>query len=383
MADEKLNGAAEPEERPKSLREIAEESYNEVDKEVDGAETPPETSDERVRDSLGRFVSKEPGEATPEGVQPQIPAEGPGTQEGQTQPPETVSSSQAPQHWSAEDRALFEEQTPEARAFLLRRHQDMERDYQSKVQASAQAIQFVDQIAPIFNDPSMQAMLYIDDQPVTPARAIAQWASFHRRAMNPDPYERATLLVELAQRMRLDPAAVFGQTATHQPDPNLPDDPAIRYFADQFGRTINDVQALRGELQQLRQQDTERQSAEAVQVSRWAIDTFADEKDQQGNPLHPHFDAVLPEIMELYRANPDRDLKEAYETAVWMKPEIRQSLLAGQRNSADQQRLNQRASQAARSNVRGRTSPVTTKDSGDEPKSLRATIASSADEVGF
>jgi hypothetical protein len=204
--------------------------------------------------------------------------------------------------------------------------------------------------------------------------------------MSKDPNERVGLLREMAQRMQLDPAAVFGQG--NQPVNGLSEedmkDPAIRYFVDHVGKTAQEVQALRNQLQDLNRQQSERQSQESLRVIGWGIDTFADEKDAQGKPLHPHFDTVLPQVIELFQANPNRDLREAYETAVWMHPQLRQSLIQSERQSVEQRQANERAARAARGNLRGRTSPVEKPSSaGDAPKGLRATIAAAADEVGL
>jgi hypothetical protein len=204
--------------------------------------------------------------------------------------------------------------------------------------------------------------------------------------MSKDPNERVGLLKEMAQRMQLDPAAVFGQG--NQPVNGLSEedmkDPAIRYFVDHVGKTAQEVQALRGQLQDLNRQQSERASQESLRVIGWGIDTFADEKDATGKLAHPHFDAVLPQMIELYSANPNRDLHEAYNTAVWMNPQLRQTLIQNERQSVEQRQANERAAKAARGNVRGRTSPVEkpTADT-DKPKGLRATIAAAADEVGL
>jgi hypothetical protein len=186
--------------------------------------------------------------------------------------------------------------------------------------------------------------------------------------------------------MGLDPAAT-GQMSRSGLAGQLSEedlkDPAIRYFADHLGKTFNDVQLLRNELHQMRQQDTARQTAEVQRVTRWGIDSYAEEKDQQGNLLHPHFDAVLPQIIELFRANPERDIREAYDTAVWMVPSVRDGLLTAAQNAKQQQQANQRARQAVRSNVRGVTSPVTKPQPTQGPKGLRAAIEASADEIGI
>jgi hypothetical protein len=264
----------------------------------------------------------------------------------------------------------------------------MERDYQSKVQANASAVQFTQAVAPVFEHPSVNEALvdYQTGGRVHPVDAIKQWAAFHVRAMSKDPNERAGLLRELTQRLQLDPAVVFGQsnqsgTALSEEDMK---DPAIRYFADHVGKTSKDLQALRDQLQDISRQQSERASQESLRVIGWGIDQFADEKDAQGNLLHPHFDAVLPQVIELFQANPQRDLKEAYEAAVWMNPQLRSSLIQQERQSVEQKAANERAAKAARMNVRGRTSPVGKPPAnGDQPKGLRAIISAAADEVGL
>src|SRR6188768_1431388 len=126
------NGAAPAAEPRRSLREVAEAAYDEVvelsgDDDGDSGETSQQSVDTggRQRDEYGRFVKTESGEAA---------AETPPSPEDETTPvtepphpaPETGVAVQAPANWSAEDRAVFEKQTPEGKAFLLRRHSEME-----------------------------------------------------------------------------------------------------------------------------------------------------------------------------------------------------------------------------------------------------------------
>ena len=376
-------------EAPKSLRQIAEEAWDEVENEADddlpasGQEPPGEPrtgQDGRSRDSLGRFTSGEQSQDPAPGTQPIQAPEGVAA----IQPPATGSSNEPPQHWSAEDKALFAKQTPEAKAFLLRRHGEMERDYQGKVQQSATAVQFTQALAPVFEEPRMKASLAdVEGKPLHPVHAIQQWAAFHLRAMDPNPQVRLGLLQELAQRMQLNPAALGNSPPQGLSEQDMAD-PAIRYFVDHVGRTVQEVQALRGELNTFKASEQERQNEAVLRTTRQGIDSFADAKDPQGNKLYPHFDAVLPQLIELFRVDPNRDLKEAYETAVWMAPTVRQGLLQQEKSREEQKRQNGRASQAVRGNIRGRTSPVSKPDTnGAGPKSLRETIAAAADEVGF
>jgi hypothetical protein len=380
------NGA-EPAAKP-SLREVAEAAYDQLTTD-DGGEPQAEPAGQgtQPRDNLGRFAPKsaQPGEA--DGAQKPAPA--PTEKSPSEAPPEHPApeaagrSSEPPAHWSAADRELFAKQTPEAQAFLLRRHGEMERDYTQKTQASAQAVGFVQTVAPIFQDPLIAGSLQAAG--ASPSDAIAQWAGFHRRAMDPNPEVRFALLQELAQRMQVDPAAIA--TSRSGPAPQLSEqdlkDPAIKFFADHIGRTASEVQALRQQLQSMQQQAVTQQQAEALKVSRWSIDTFADEKGPDGKLLRPDFDQLIDTIAELYKANPERDLKEAYETARWMNPATRESLIATERQSVEQREANKRAAQAVRSNVRGLTSPVSKPPEQGGKKSLRETLERAADEVGY
>ena len=144
------------------------------------------------------------------------------------------------------------------------------------------------------------------------------------------------------------------------------------------------MQALRAELQQFKQAETQRLEQEAVNVTRGSIDAFADEKGPDGQPLRPYFDHVVQRIIDAFRLNPNRDLNQTYEEACWADPNVRAHMLAAEQNRRSQQQSNERAKLAARSNVRGLTSPVS--KPAQEKKgngSLRDTLENSADEVGF
>ena len=388
------NGAAPPAAEPTpqpSLRDIAEAAWDETStpEPGEGTETAPVDGDGQQRDAQGRFVArpsaKEPGEA--EGSQPTQPRDDVSAPQTPTEPhpaPETGSSSEAPTNWSAQDRQMFAALPQEGRDFLIRRHSEMEGDYQRRVQANATAAQFTNALAPIFQDPVVSGSL--QQVGLSAYDAIEQWAAFHRRAVDPNPQVRFALWQEMGQRMGLDPAAAGQMSQPGQSQLSEADlkDPAIRYFADHLGKTLNDVQTLRGELHQMRQAADQQVQAEALRVTKWGIDSFADEKDAQGNPTHPHFDAVLPQLIELFKANPQRDLQEAYDMAIWAVPSVREELLQAQRATVDQQQQNQRAKQAVRSNVRGITSPVSKPPPNQgEASSLRATIEAAADEIGY
>jgi hypothetical protein len=386
--------AAEPIEPPrKSLREVAEDAYDEViEASDDGAPESQVDGDGQPRDAQGRFAprtqSAEPGVAA-EGTQPPPSPEDPNKPPAQQQdahPAPEGRSSEPPANWSAADRETFAKLAPEGREFLLRRHSEMEGDYQRRVQANAAAAEFAQTVAPYFQDPMISENLRAANW--SPARAVVELLGFHRRAIG-SPEERAGLLQEMMQRLLpgIDPAAVFGQSRSGQSPAQLSEqemaDPAIRYFAEHVSQTAQQVQALRGQIVSMQQAEAARTNAEALKVTKWGIDSFASEKDAQGNLKRPDFDVVLPQIIELFQANPNRDLNEAYQQARWMHPASRERLIAAERQTVQQQASNSRARQAVRVNARGVTSPVSKPADANGSKSLRETLESTADEIGF
>src|SRR4029077_12232042 len=129
--DQTTNGAT----GPQSLREVAEAAYDEVTEisESDGQEPVTEVDSgqgDRPRDKQGRWVRKDgqPGEAAAE--TPPSPEIDDSTQKAAQQHPAPVTgvAAQPPSNWSAEDRANFEKLPPEGKAFLLKRHSEMEGD---------------------------------------------------------------------------------------------------------------------------------------------------------------------------------------------------------------------------------------------------------------
>src|SRR4029077_19588636 len=114
--------------------------------------------DDRPRDKSGRWIAKsvvQPGEAIerppaadPAPKQP----EGTGPSAADPDPAAQARSNQAPEHWSAEDKATFLKLPQEGQAFLLKRHGEMEAEFTRKAQASAGAVQFTQALGPVFTD---------------------------------------------------------------------------------------------------------------------------------------------------------------------------------------------------------------------------------------
>jgi hypothetical protein len=379
----------EPEPR-KSLRDIAEDAYDEVLDAAEADEPQPEAGQEtQPRDKYGRFAPKDGETAGEAEVREELPA----PPDEQLAPDATVeahpapdpgSSNRPPEHWSPEARELFARQPDEVKAFILDRHHAMERDYQEKVQASAAAVKFTEALAPIFSDPVIAGSMQTTG--TSPYAAITDWARLHRMALDPDPRVRFSVIGEITQRMGFDPAALFGPSSP-SPIPGLSDkeaqDPAIKYFAGHLGRIEQELQAQKAATAQRAQMEQREREQQLLRMTQWQIDQFAGEKDAQGKLLRPDFDRVLPQIIELFTANPERDLAEAYTIARRMNEESWKGMLAAQTANTNRLVATEKAKAATRGNLRGMTTAVSKPPGDQAPKGLRDILNDAADEVGF
>ena len=383
-----------------SLRDIAEQAYDDLETEAgldegpgpaaEGGGEEPLASDGRPRDKSGRWIAKE-GPTTGEAIEPLDPAPKPKieVQQPPADPAAQARSNQAPEHWSAEDKATFAKLPAEGRAFLLKRHGDMEAEFTRKSQASAGAVQFTQALAPVFNDPRLAASL--KQAGASPVQAIQEWANWHKLGTSERQEDKFHLLVDLTQRMGLDPARIFAALQNQPPQtpmglsPEDLKDPAVKFIAEHLGKTSNELNAIRGELQQRDQRERSAREEWGLKNARTGIDGFADEKAKDGRPLRPHFDTVLPLIIDLFKANPNRELAEAYEAACWAHPEVRKQLVAAERAGVQAQQDVARARQAQRGNTRGLTTPVSRPNGADGPSKggVRDAIERSADEIGY
>jgi len=392
------NGASPPQ---PSLREIAEAAYDSLENDAAEAATEPSepagpaeplASDDRPRDKQGRWVAKsvdQPGEAIerPPLVDPAPKQKVSEPSATEPDPAAQARSNQAPEHWSAEDKATFARLPQEGQAFLLKRHGEMEAEFTRKAQASAGAVQFTQSLAPVFTDRRIQTSL--QQSGMNPTQAIQEWAGFHVRAMSPNLQDRFNLLVDLTERMQLDPARIFvGLNKSPLPE-GLSEaelkDPAVKYFADLHGKTTSELNALRSQIQQRWEAENQARAQANEQHAKQNIDQWADEVGSDGQPLRPYFNTVLPIMLDLYKANPQRNMAEAYEAACWAHPDVRKLQLAAEYQRQQSRHDVEKARIAQRGNVRGLTSPAVKPPGANGPSrgSLRDTIEQSAEEVGF
>lgn len=273
------------EDKPKTIAE-------ELKAAMDAAETPAEEQQEAPP------VEEAPAE-TPEVEEP--PAE------VEEKPAEEVKevTFAPPEHFSDDDKKIFEGLPQEQQEWMLGRYKNMEADYTKKTQAHAEfktTYEPIDQLI----EPIRQNLVLSG---ITPALYIQRLMTADQY-LNSQPKEAIKWLMQ-SYGVSLD--ALEGE-ADDTSDP--------------------EIQGLRKELTDLRSSLESRQKADETALYTSAanqISEFREAKDEAGKPLHPLLDDVMEDITRLAHAERaigrQPDLADLYDRAVWANPATRAKAL--------------------------------------------------------
>lgn len=268
-------------------------------------------SSDRPRDEQGRFAAKatdNQGQAPdPAAAPPQTPDQPPA---GATEPaPQAI---EPPQSWSAAAKAEWAKLPPAIQQELLKREGDFAKGIESK---------------------SLQAKQY---EPV--ARVVESFADVFQRN-NLAPAEGIARLLNVQKMLDTDPVGTIqqiaqaygvnlGQMRAPQQD-RQPADPQLAALMQKYERLEQHVT-----LQQRQQAEAERAQLQAE------VDAFS--KDR------PHFEEARPLMARLIQSGAAPDLATAYDMAVHADPNLRQRILADQRQTEEGKRQEQAQAAAQR-----------------------------------
>lgn len=268
--------------------------------------------------------------------------------------------------WSARDKETFKALPAEGRDLLLRRHKEMEGAFTRKTQEIAAFRKEYDPVHKLLEPwtDRMKARGY------TPSSLITAWANVEKRLMDGDGVGVVAGLIKgygldmgmIAQALGLRPSP--RQDGTGDINPPQPNGDAT-----QIQLPPELTQQLQSLQQRLDAQDREKADrarlAETSAVARaeTELETFKSAQDDKGQLLHPHFDDLEDDMLQLARAaiaarKPVPPLGTLYETAVWANPSTRKARLAAdqkaqQAKAADEARAKAAAAKKASSSVTG------------------------------
>ena len=227
--------------------------------------------------------------------------------------PEVVS--EAPEHWAADDKAMFDAQSPEAKAWLLKRHNEMESHFTKQTQENADLVRDYEPVRAIMS-PFKNSMTQMG---LSESDVIRRWAAAEN-SLNTNP---VSAIKQLAAVYKVDLSQLNGS----QPSGADP------YFEGQEQTDNPEVTALRTELDGIK---TSMQTDALIRANQQIVD-FKTTKDGDGNLKYPFFDELAGDITQLAEAAQNAgqqiNLSEIYERAVWANPTTREKLQTSQREA--------------------------------------------------
>jgi hypothetical protein len=271
----------------------------------------------------------------------------------------------APEHWSQADKDRFAKLPPESRQWWLDKSKDLERGYQEKFREASsirkEADEIVDALRPVDSIIQQRGMSRADavarlvgaDQLLRQdfGQGISAIVEAYGRPVAGTDQAR-NIVRQFAQRLGVD---VGG--AGEQPSDQAKVDPRIA----ELERTVHEMR------DQARAQ-AEQQVAQHRQSAQAKIDAFREAKDGSGAALHPHYEAVKA-VMGALMATANQSgealtLEDAYERAVWSRPDLREALTKAQQEAAAKAADEARRSKVAKAKAAGtpRTTSAQTRE---------------------
>jgi len=330
----------------------------------------PETAEAkaaRERDERGRFKAKTEEIATPAAL------EAPAEPVASTEPPTQDAKTEAPKRevpeghfrgWSPEQRAKFDQLTPEAQDTVLALKRDTDAHYTRKLEEAAQTKKQLEPVSQLLN----QTADIFAAQGLDPVQAIQGYANIERVLTMGKFNEKVDLIGQICRQYGIPFAP---QQHFEQLDPN-----EVQSFAALHDRDAEIAQAKAENARISRELQTFQQQQLAQQV-----DTFSRATNPDGTPAHPHFEMVKATMGSLLSAGRARTLDEAYALA---SEPIQKAFDAREATArADAERSRQQAVDRAKKAAPVKASSAQPSGKTSPSKGIDAVLNSALDQMGL
>jgi len=212
---------------------------------------------------------------------------------------EISASSEAPEDWPEAEKAVFAALPPEAREMVLNQYKNFQAGFTRKSQELSDHARFAEAVRREL-EPFRDELAASGVDEAGAVRELVRLYGMYRK--NPKGYARM-----VAGRMGASASAA-------------PGNPAAFLMA-----------ALEKRLAPLERQFRTQQ----VEGQRMAREAFAGAKDTEGAPRHPHFEKVQGRMAALIQGRVAKDMEDAYAQAVWSDPELREQLVAKEKEKQE------------------------------------------------
>lgn len=292
------------------------------------------------RDASGRF--------TPKASVPAAEAQSPAGQPGADADQAAGDAPRPPKGWTATAKAKFASLDPDIQAEISRREREIEHGFTQQQTRLELANRFDALMQPFRDRLAMEGL-----DPIQGVQRLLAAQS----ALEKDP---VAALLHLARSYGVPPARLAQAAGVQQP----PHPGTQAQLPPGFQTLAQQVQHLQSQLSQ-RDQAERTQRFQSVQSE---IQAF------QNDPANLYFANVREDMIALLAQGRAKDLKDAYDKAVWANPETRQLIQADQSRKAEADRLNAQRQQTngarrAAGSVTGAPSPGLSPAAAGNPNS--------------
>lgn len=237
----------------------------------------------------------------------------------------------APKTWRKEAQAEWEKLPPTVKAEVLKREEDMFRGLEGYKQEATFGKSVTNALA--------RHMPTLQQYGIDPVQQISGLMDAHHTLAFGDPATKAALFQKIAADYGVD----------------------LRQFADQEAPfTDPQVKTL---MEHVKSLESKLSSYETTQQTQTLEKTKAEIDSFLSDPAYPYAKELTADMAQIITAGMAKDLKGAYEKAIWQNPTVRAKELARQqKESAEQTRVKTQQTAEAAKKAAGATVTTTSKD---------------------
>jgi hypothetical protein len=309
-----------------------------------------------LRDTLAQGLKEAKAREERDGAGEEKPAaeeQGAGKEKGRGDKspasPRGQKPSTAPASWSAQAKAKFAGLDPVVQGEIAKREREITQGF-GRIDAERALGRQVREI-------SMPYLAHIQAEGGDPAAAFNDYLKTAYLMRTGTPQQKGQALLHIARQ--------FGADLSAQQTPRV--HPAIQAMQ-------NEIAALKqADRQRLDHQQRQDQQRTVTQLEAFATD-----------PRNVHFREVMDDMNALISTGRAADIRQAYDMAVWARPEIRSTLLQGQQAQAEAKRradAKNRADAARRAGSSVTGSPGLSAPSAPPERSLRDELRANLNAV--
>lgn len=275
-----------------------------------------------------------------------------------------TSTLEPPKHWPADRRASFQNLPDDAKRIILDRNKEANVAVTKAQQEAASFRRTSEAVVSVFNDNHRQQMQSSGLDEIGAIRYLVQ----QHDALNSDP---VGFLKAVIAQTGVKPEQLFGAMAPQQTQVAQTQAPDLEEWKDPH------VVALEAKIARIemiendrRQRAEQHQRSETDRYQKWFIEqcnSFENAIDEEGLPKYSHLPAVMdhvvrlvqsdPAMSQLLRSNPHEALEQAYNNAIYLNPEIRQSIIDAEYERRSSEQDAARSVQKAQAAVTRKGSP--------------------------